>query len=104
MHDFAQGMAIAVMGMAVATAMVGIDAAIHIHAAKVVVIHRAENAEHPVNADRDQQDGQRQHGCADGEVPDFLHDAIIADKPTGMRDYKTDYGFEAVPELDNLGL
>jgi hypothetical protein len=104
MHDFAQGMAIAIVRMSVAAAMVGIDAAIHIHAAEMIVIHRAEDAEQPINADRDQQYGQRQHWCADGEVPDFLHDAIIADKPTGMRDYKTDYGFEAGPELDDPGL
>jgi hypothetical protein len=93
MHQLAHRVAIAVMTIGT----VEIDS-------EKVVIHRTYDAEQPVNADRDQQDGQRQHRRADGKVPDFLHDASIADKPTRMRDYKTVSGFEAASELRIAGL
>ena len=52
------------------------------------VARDSDKSQQPVKPDRDQKDGQRQHGRAGGKVPNFLHDMRISPDGTVFRDYK----------------
>ena len=111
-------MAVSVTVMSVADAMlaVGVDMTVVTDMADVVVMvspdvmmpvtvenpvtRDPDQGQQPVEADRDQEDGQRQHRCADSEFPNFLHDGIIPPKAPFLRDYKSRAGFETEGGLD----